>query len=83
MNMMNAAMMVSFLTGTTSTAAENFIQVVGTTLSAVIEWFGTLITALISVDGALYALFPFVAITFVIGLVYGAIGLVKQFVPGF
>lgn len=82
MDPLNMMMSVSLLTGT-ATAAENFIQIVGTTLSAVIEWFGTLVTALISVDGALYALFPFVAITFAIGLVYGVIRIVKSFVPGF
>lgn len=82
MDLMNMMMSVSLLTGTV-TAAENFIQIVGSTLSAVIEWFGTLVTALISVDGALYALFPFVAITFAIGLVYAVIRIVKSFVPGF
>lgn len=67
----------------TVTAAQNFLDIVGTTLVEVIEWFGLLVTALISTDGALYALFPFVAITFCIGLLYGVIRIVKQFVPGF
>lgn len=63
--------------------AEVFIDTVGTTLASVIEWFGTIVTALVGTNGALNALFPFVAIAFALGLVYGGIRLVRNFVPGF
>lgn len=67
----------------TATPAGTFLDTVGSTLSSVIEWFGTIISALIGADGALNALFPFVAIGFALGLVYGGIRMVKTFVPGF
>lgn len=75
-------MMIGFLTAT-ATPAQTFIDAVGSTLTAVIEWFGTIITALVATDGALSVLFPFVAIAFALGLVYGGIRLVRTFVPGF
>lgn len=76
------AMMFSFLTGTV-TPAQSFLDAVSSTLTSVIEWFGTIITALVATDGALSVLFPFVAIAFALGLVYGGIRLVRTFVPGF
>lgn len=75
------AMMFSFLTATTP--SQVFLDAVGSTLTSVIEWFGTIISALVATDGALSVLFPFVAIAFALGLVYGGIRLVRTFVPGF
>lgn len=72
----------AFLTAS-ATPADTFLDTVGSTLLSVIEWFGTIVTALIGTDGALNALFPFVAIGFALGLTYGGIHLVKTFVPGF
>ena len=76
-------MPVMFLTATTPTTAETFLDMVVACMGTIIEIFGSIITALLGDGGALAALFPFVAIGMCFGLFYGGIRLVKTFVPGF
>lgn len=75
-------MPLSFLTAT-ATSAEVFLGMVAACMDTVIQIFGSIITALVGTDGALAALFPFVAIGLCFALFYGGIRLVKTFVPGF
>ena len=73
---------VAFLT-TTASSAEVLLDMVVACMDTVIQIFGSIISALLATDGALAALFPFVAIGLCFGLFYGGIRLVKTFVPGF
>lgn len=63
--------------------SEIFVQSVSAFLTGVVGWFGLLVNAILSPDGALAALFPFVAIGFSFGLIWGVLYLIKKFVPGF
>lgn len=82
MNLMLYAIQMAFLTGTSSPASQ-FMSDVTNSLSNVVSWFGVILDALIGTDGALNGLFPFIAIAFAMGLIYGGIRLVRTFVPGF
>lgn len=61
----------------------DFLYYVSFTFHAVINWASSVVASLVAPEGAFYPLFPFVAITFAIGLVWGGIVLTKKFIPGF
>lgn len=58
-----------------------FLVSVTSFLSAIVGWLGNLLNAFLSPDGALYSLFPFAAIAFTLGLVFGVLFLIKKFIP--
>lgn len=71
----------SFLTATTN-AADSLIAAIGTALEAVVGFFGTVVTALLTTDGALAALWPLVGIAIAFGLVTAGVNLIARFAPG-
>lgn len=73
--------MVGILTSTTN-AASSLMDAIGAALSEVVTFFGTVVSALLTTDGALAPLWPLIGISIAFGLVYGGIRLIARFTPG-
>lgn len=55
----------------------------GDALSMVMGWIGDVLTALVTTDGALSALWPLAMVGIAFGLVYKGIGMIRSFTWGF
>lgn len=65
-----------------ATAADSLMDAIGSALTEVVSFFGTVVTALLTTDGALAPLWPLIGISVAFGLVYGGIRLIARFAPG-
>lgn len=52
---------------------------VGTTLTNILDWIGNIITALLTADGALHDLWPFILVGFGISILMLAIKVIRSF----
>lgn len=55
----------------------------GDALTLVMGWIGEVLSALVTADGALSALWPLAMIGIAFGLVYKGIGMIRSFTWGF
>lgn len=55
----------------------------GSALTMVMGWIGTVLSALIGADGALNELWPLAMVGIAFGLVYKGIGMIRSFTWGF
>ena len=62
--------------------AASILDDVGTTITTVISWIGSVITALIGTDGALAAIWPLVVVSISISAILLAIKIVRKFAWG-
>lgn len=69
------------LTATTG-AAGSLLEAISAALEAVVGFFGTVVNALLTTDGALAALWPLLGIGIAFGLVTAGISLIARFAPG-
>lgn len=81
MNTMFMPFYFSFLTATTN-AAGSLLEAISAALEAVVGFFGTVVNALLTTDGALAALWPLVGIAIAFGLVSAGVNLIARFAPG-
>lgn len=72
----------SFLTATAGNAAGSLLEAIAAALEAVVGFFGTVVNALLTTDGALAALWPLVGIAIAFGLVSAGVNLIARFAPG-
>lgn len=76
-------MSVMFLTSTTGgNGMSGLLTEVGTVLTELIGWFGTVISALATEGGELNALFPLLALGIGVSLLYAAVKVVRSFAWG-
>lgn len=54
-----------------------------TALTTVLGWFGSVLAALLTADGALADLWPLAMVGIAMGLIYKGIGMIKSFTWGF
>lgn len=69
-------MPIMFLTGTTTTTP---LSDVASTLSEVISWIGTVLTALIGSNAALGPIWPFVMVGFSVTIIMLAVKVLRSF----
>lgn len=55
---------------------------IGTTLTSVVGWFGTMVTALVTADGDLNGLFPLLALGIAISICFAGVKIVRSFAWG-
>lgn len=55
---------------------------IGTTLTSVLGWFGSMVTALTSAEGDLNGLFPLLALGIAISICFAGIKIVRSFAWG-
>lgn len=55
---------------------------IGTTLTSVLGWFGTMVSSLVTAEGELNGLFPLLALGICISIVFAGIKLVRSFAWG-
>lgn len=55
----------------------------GDALTLVMSWIGDVLSALVTTDGALSALWPLAMVGIAFGLVYKGIGMIRSFTWGF
>lgn len=55
---------------------------IGTTLTSVVGWFGTMVTALVTTDGDLNGLFPLLALGIAISICFAGVKIVRSFAWG-
>lgn len=55
---------------------------IGTTLTSVISWFGSMVTALTTTDGDLNGLFPLLALGIAISICFAGVKIVRSFAWG-
>lgn len=55
---------------------------IGTTLTSVLGWFGSMVSALVTADGELNGLFPLLALGIAISICFAGIKLVRSFAWG-
>lgn len=55
----------------------------GAALTLVMGWIGSVLSALVTADGALNELWPLAMVGIAFGLVYKGIGMIKSFTWGF
>ncbi len=60
-------------------AATTPLADVGTTITQVLEWISSIINSLLTADGALSALWPFVLVGFTVSILMLAIKVIKSF----
>lgn len=83
MNTMFMPFYFSFLTTTTATgAAGSLLEAISAALEAVVGFFGTVVQALLTTDGALAPLWPLIGIGIAFGLVTAGVNLIARFAPG-
>lgn len=72
-----------YLTSTTGgTGMSELLTNIGTTLTSVVEWFGTMVSALVTADGALNGLFPLLALGIAISICFAGVKIVRSFAWG-
>lgn len=55
---------------------------IGTTLTSVISWFGSMVTALTTAEGDLNGLFPLLALGIAISICFAGVKIVRSFAWG-
>lgn len=55
---------------------------VGTTLTQIISWYGSMVDALTSAEGALNPLFPLLALGIGISIAFSAVKIIRSFIWG-
>ena len=55
---------------------------IGTTLTSVLSWFGSMVSALVTTDGDLNGLFPLLALGIAISICFAGIKIVRSFAWG-
>lgn len=55
---------------------------IGTTLTSVLGWFGSMVSALTSAEGDLHGLFPLLALGIAISICFAGIKIVRSFAWG-
>ena len=61
---------------------SDLLTQVGTTLTSVLGWFGSMVTALTKADGDLNGLFPLLALGIAISICFAGIKIVRSFAWG-
>lgn len=82
MNTMFMPFYFSFLTTTATGAAGSLLEAIAAALEAVVGFFGTVVQALLTTDGALAPLWPLIGIGIAFGLVSAGVNLIARFAPG-
>lgn len=76
-------MPVMFLTSTTGgNGMSQLLTDIGTTLTSIVGWFGTIVDALTNADGDLNALFPLLALGIGISICFAGVKVVRSFAWG-
>lgn len=70
------------LTSGGTTGMSALLTDIGTTLTSVIGWFGSMVTALVSTDGDLNGLFPLLALGIAVSICFAGIKVVRSFAWG-
>lgn len=72
-----------FLTTTGgATGMTQLLTDIGTTLTSVVGWFGTMVSALVTADGDLNGLFPLLALGIAISICFAGVKIVRSFAWG-
>lgn len=76
-------MPVMFLTATTGgNGMSQLLSDVGSTLTEIIGWFGQMVSALVTADGALNPLFPLLALGIGMSIAFACIKVVRSLIWG-
>lgn len=68
--------------GAATTGMTQLLSDIGTTLTSVIGWFGSMVSALVTTDGDLNGLFPLLALGIAISVLFAGIKVVRSFAWG-
>lgn len=66
----------------TSNGMTQMLSDVGTVLTSVIDWFGSMVDALVNSDGALNPLFPLLALGIAVTICFTGVKIVRSFIWG-
>ncbi len=66
-----------------ASAVATIFSELGSALTTVMGWIGSVLSALLTADGALADLWPLAMVGIAFGLVYKGIGMIKSFTWGF
>lgn len=77
-----AAYVQSMLSGTTSTTSTDLLDAVGEAIGTILDWVGTVITALLTAGGALNPLLGLFAVGIAISAIMLGVKVIKGFIWG-